>query len=227
MSLAFYASPFENESTNNENKNDSPIARKRNTNNRTQKRTGYNSEKVNSMIASIHNSSINDNDEMGDFNPPAPPQSMGVQNTIIKEGTTTNISSQTNQGTPLFPPHQSQMFTDDGDLNNINGSIQTSEEYYRKMIPNYGETNNNMVNNHVANKNVYNRQYYQPTLSDQTLTSNGDNIMEKLNYMINLLEENHDERTENVTEEVVLYSFLGVFIIFIADSFARVGKYTR
>jgi hypothetical protein len=28
-------------------------------------------------------------------------------------------------------------------------------------------------------------------------------------------------------EEVILYSFLGVFIIFIVDSFARVGKYTR
>ena len=45
--------------------------------------------------------------------------------------------------------------------------------------------------------------------------------------MINLLEERQDERTNNVTEEVVLYSFLGIFIIFIVDSFARVGKYTR
>ena len=45
--------------------------------------------------------------------------------------------------------------------------------------------------------------------------------------MINLLEERQDERTNNVTEEVVLYSFLGIFIIFIVDSFARVGKYVR
>ena len=52
-------------------------------------------------------------------------------------------------------------------------------------------------------------------------------MIEKLNYMINLLEEQKDERTNNVTEEVVLYSFLGIFIIFIVDSFARVGKYTR
>ena len=59
--------------------------------------------------------------------------------------------------------------------------------------------------------------------------SNGrdGDIMEKLNYMINLLEESQDERTGSVTEEVILYSFLGIFIIFIADSFARVGKYTR
>jgi hypothetical protein len=45
--------------------------------------------------------------------------------------------------------------------------------------------------------------------------------------MINLLEEQQDERTNNVTEEVILYSFLGIFIIFLVDSFARVGKYTR
>ena len=45
--------------------------------------------------------------------------------------------------------------------------------------------------------------------------------------MINLLEEQKDEKTNNVTEEVVLYSFLGIFIIFVVDSFARVGKYVR
>jgi hypothetical protein len=28
-------------------------------------------------------------------------------------------------------------------------------------------------------------------------------------------------------EEVVLYSFLGIFIIYIVDSFTRIGKYTR
>jgi len=51
--------------------------------------------------------------------------------------------------------------------------------------------------------------------------------MQKLNYMINLLEEQQDEKTNNVMEEVVLYSFLGIFIIFVVDSFARVGKYVR
>jgi hypothetical protein len=45
--------------------------------------------------------------------------------------------------------------------------------------------------------------------------------------MINLLEEQQDQKTGNVTEEVVLYSFLGVFIIFVIDSFSRVGKYVR
>jgi hypothetical protein len=54
-----------------------------------------------------------------------------------------------------------------------------------------------------------------------------DKLMEKINYMIHLLEEQQLEKTSNITEEFVLYSFLGVFIIFIVDSFARSGKYTR
>ena len=51
--------------------------------------------------------------------------------------------------------------------------------------------------------------------------------MKKLNYLIHLMEENKDEKTQNVTEELVLYMFLGVFTIFVVDSFARAGKYTR
>ena len=54
-----------------------------------------------------------------------------------------------------------------------------------------------------------------------------DVLLQKLNYMIHLLEEQQDEKTNNVTEEVILYSFLGIFIIFVCDSFARVGKYVR
>ena len=45
--------------------------------------------------------------------------------------------------------------------------------------------------------------------------------------MIHLLEEQKNEKTGSVTEELILYSFLGIFIIFIVDSFARVGKYVR
>ena len=54
-----------------------------------------------------------------------------------------------------------------------------------------------------------------------------DDLMKKLNYMIHLLEENKDEKTNNVTEELILYMFLGVFVIFVVDSFAKAGKYTR
>lgn len=63
------------------------------------------------------------------------------------------------------------------------------------------------------------------TVPDQN-HSNGQ-LMEKLNYMIHLLEEQQKEPTQNIMEEFALYGLLGVFMIYIVDSFARVGKYTR
>lgn len=54
-------------------------------------------------------------------------------------------------------------------------------------------------------------------------------IIDKLNFVINLLEDQQDTRTGHVTEDIVLYCFLGIFIIFIVDTFSKgaIGKYTR
>lgn len=52
-------------------------------------------------------------------------------------------------------------------------------------------------------------------------------LLHRMNYMIHLLEEQQEERTEHVVEELILYSFLGIFTIFMVDSFTRVGKYSR
>jgi len=54
-----------------------------------------------------------------------------------------------------------------------------------------------------------------------------DRWMEKINYMIYLLEQQQNEKTNHITEEFVLYTFLGVFIIFVVDAFSRGGKYVR
>lgn len=59
------------------------------------------------------------------------------------------------------------------------------------------------------------------------LTPQNSQLMEKLNYMIRLLEEQQKEPTENIMEEFVLYCLLGVFMIYLVDSFARAGKYIR
>jgi len=84
------------------------------------------------------------------------------------------------------------------------GSV-TSDNYYKQYVP----------------------YYTQMQGSQEEVHTNKDDLMTKLNYMIHLLEEQQDEKTENVTEELVLYLFLGVFVIFVVDSFARAGKYTR
>jgi hypothetical protein len=82
--------------------------------------------------------------------------------------------------------------------------------------------------NEAINNNYYNNYIPYYTKSSNTeIPGSKDELMTKLNYMIHLLEENKDEKTHNVTEELVLYLFLGVFVIFVVDSFAKVGKYTR
>ena len=76
-----------------------------------------------------------------------------------------------------------------------------------------------------------NQPYIQSVFqASDDLTAAGaskDILLEKLDHIISLLETQHDEKTGHVTEELVLYCFLGVFIIFIVDSFARAGKYVR
>jgi hypothetical protein len=66
---------------------------------------------------------------------------------------------------------------------------------------------------------------------DSASTIEGDRtqqiLLEKINYMIYLLEQQKREKNKHTTEEFVLYSFLGVFVIYVADSFARSGRYIR
>jgi hypothetical protein len=211
MSLAMYAAPFNNDNNDVYNdSNDTPIARKRTTtqHNKTQKRVlppDHNSSKVNAVLQSIHNS--NEESELGDYKLIPPPSSAGVENTKIKEGmSNSNYSSATHQE------------NDDIDLNSLKENYmnnQAVEKYYKNLIPNYNQNKNNPQ---IPN-------YNQPEPLEHS--DNYNSLVNKLNYMINLLEEQQDEKTNNVTEEVVLYSFLGIFIIFIVDSFARVGKYVR
>lgn len=75
----------------------------------------------------------------------------------------------------------------------------------------------------------YSNQYvpFFANASENVLHTGRDSLMDKLNYVIHLLEEQKDEKTDHITEEVVLYCFLGVFVIFVTDSFARAGKYAR
>lgn len=77
--------------------------------------------------------------------------------------------------------------------------------------------------------NVYEKKPYYASMGIGKGTGSGssDKVLEKLNYMIHLLEQQQSEKTNYVLEECILYSLLGVFMIYVVDSFARSGKYTR
>tara|TARA_Y100000741_G_scaffold281779_2_gene221565 strand:+ start:4033 stop:4557 length:525 start_codon:yes stop_codon:yes gene_type:complete len=67
-------------------------------------------------------------------------------------------------------------------------------------------------------------KHYNNNVSHPFLNSKDDLMTQKINYMIELLEEQKNEKTQNITEELILYCFLGIFVIFIVDSFVKVGK---
>jgi hypothetical protein len=246
MSLAIYAAPFDD---NNRNDNENLISQKKISHNKTQKRhpkSDIDSKKVNSVLQSIHeNSSDDDEDNLGDYyeNPPPNPMSIGAQRAAIKEGM--QNSQSIDLGTLGAQPNMSNR-TNNYELNSYMtnyGDEKTNEEFYKKYVPNFTA---GLMQNPQQQKQKYSetdigakpymdfmqKKQHQmssmqmPMMSSQSM-GNNDVLIEKLNYMINLLEEKKDEKTNNVTEEVILYSFLGIFIIFVVDGFARVGKYTR
>ena len=71
--------------------------------------------------------------------------------------------------------------------------------------------------------------YYNTNRNNTKSIEDGlsERIMEKLNRMMHILEEQQFEPTKHITEEFILYTFLGVFVIYIVDSFTRAGKYIR
>ena len=79
----------------------------------------------------------------------------------------------------------------------------------------------------------YVSDYYQAPVennyqenTDNLIVSNSE-LLKKLDNILHLLEEQSEEKTNYIIEELILYVFLGVFIIFVIDSFVRVGKYVR
>jgi hypothetical protein len=54
-----------------------------------------------------------------------------------------------------------------------------------------------------------------------------ENLVEKINYMIHLLEEGQEQKTEHIVEEMLLYLGLGIFVIYVLDSFVKIGKYSK
>lgn len=178
-------------------------------NNKTRKQINFqnmqiNDEKVKSVLESIHNKPAEDDDDNYNFNPPSKPVSIGAERK--KEG-------MTNNSLVPVPLDQSDM-----DLQKLETNYMNEDEvkqYYRKIMPGYQELANIKINSNTNSNSNHNSNLSQ------------NSVIDKLNYIINLLEEQQDQKTNNVTEEVILYSFLGIFIIFVVDGFTKVGKYVR
>jgi|UniRef100_A0A6C0KSC0 hypothetical protein len=92
---------------------------------------------------------------------------------------------------------------------NVLGSLNSA----KNSLASYNESYNVGTNNQIES----------PVIFD----NNNNKLLKKLDYIIHLLEEQHNEKTNHITEELILYLFLGLFILFVLDSFARASKYRR
>jgi hypothetical protein len=103
------------------------------------------------------------------------------------------------------------------------------ENFESRTLPEYTQFYNTKVESHqpyIVDHDTSLNHYYNENQSNKK-SSNSDDINNKLNDIIQMLKEQQDYKTEHVTEEIILYSFFGIFIIYLVDSFKRVGKYTR
>ena len=167
--LAMSAAPIDSDNTQTYI-NETPINKKRQNHNKTQKyrqpSSDFDPQKVNSVLQSIHKSLPDDDNELGNYNPkgssvtakhsddfkplnpfefPAKPLSVGGERTKSKEGMTTMDDS-------LVPKP-----ADDEDLKlqELQSAFMNDaqvREYYRKLVPNYSHSNFNRSEN---NKNYY------------------------------------------------------------------------
>lgn len=167
--------------------------------------------RVNDLLNKITSVDNNDDGKMGSFQPLANP------NYQLKKDMDDNTMIMNSRPTYEMPTYAQAS----NSLKDMDSKFFSNTDNSRVLYSNYNKSYEPAVI-----KPFYPVQ--QSSSGNLKVANTGDSkLMEKINYMIHLLEEQQMEKTSNITEEFILYSFLGVFIIFIVDSFARSGKYTR
>ena len=153
-------------------------------------------------ITSVDTQSSDDN-KMGDFKPLSHPS------VNVKKDMDISFNSESK-------PNMNYKANDyvSSIYSSYNKSYDTPNEILNKPYYIHNK-NNNITNINPSNINPSNNHF------------NNDKIMERINYIIHLIEESKLEKTSNITEEFILYTFLGIFVIFVVDSFSRSRRYTR
>jgi hypothetical protein len=162
-----------------------------------------------------------------------------------------------NDGSGLYnyvPPPPLQIFKKEGFVYNSKNKSSSSYENneLEKNNNNYSQNsttvvspfsivgnnnNNNRTDTDSVNLANYSQAYEIPQNTKPYYTKSmgnnnnnalfEDKILDKIQYLTHLMEEMQHEKTTNITEEFILYTMLGVFVIYVVDSFTRIGKYTR
>jgi hypothetical protein len=195
-----------------------------------------------------------DEDNMADFVPPPAPVSAGVEKTKRESRQTMDVYGENDvgteyngteyngteyNGTEKYPqqfPHLATERVNDDDIDDEMNFFQNRD---RGTVPSNGPNIESGGGVDTDQSNEYATPYMMAQgapliegyrIGNKDFSNRGEEVGDlekKINYVINLLEEQQDHESDHIIEELILYCFLGVFIIFIVDSFARASKYTR
>jgi len=165
---------------------------------------------VNSILNRI--TSFSNDDRLGDFNPMPYPPAINMINSekIIPAERAIEVEEN-----PLMPSTRAPAPTKNANI------------YYKPAEP--------ASANYTNYKQAYGKEglvgnrepYYSKMGISGSKGASSDKMMDRINYMTQMLESLQMEKTNHVAEEFVLYTLLGVFMIYIVDGFSKGGKYIR
>jgi transcription initiation factor TFIID subunit TAF12 len=233
MSLAQYASPYNDESEVDNNKNQKNQSGK--------KMSAATSSSLSS--SSLRKTIKRPLQQQSQQSQSQQPQSQQPQSRVSDFMNKLNSHATTSTTSYIGDDDGGSPYGPYGDSEDLADYIPTTDQQQQQQQQQMNTPSNDNNNDNAVTKenfmdlpSSYAKQYYQQYIPHgqsafKTVSENAppqkDELLEKMNHIIHMLEEQQDEKTGNVTEELILYCFLGVFVIFVVDSFARAGKYVR
>ena len=154
-----------------------------------------------------NNLTNNESDDLEDFNPPSHPAIQEPKKIVKENFTFDKIKSE------LLDNQQ-----EDELQNQQQNDNPVNKENFQQLPSNNLQQYYEKYNAYLNSENNYNKQY---------MSVSNEELLKKIDNILFLLEEQRETRTNYVTEELILYVFLGIFVIYLVDSFVKVGKYIR
>lgn len=144
------------------------------------------------------------------------------------------MDDEDDEGLVNFNPHSNPELIQKGTRGNEADALKPVQHVLHKESE--SETNENGFESNPymllsKKESQYIKPMHQPIQKQPNSHEKRDKSIEemerKLNYLIKLMEKKKSQNTQYITEEIVLYAFFGVFMIYVVDSFTKVGKYVR
>lgn len=183
---------------------------------------------VQNIMKTMTDFDFSDSDGTGlaDFRPPPLPQ---IARPVISTGSTKEgMSNNVRVTDPGSAEYRASNESSSYDSNNFSGKVEESKSL--GMYTNYKSAHDAkrspdpmFLQNAFGTGSGERMTKYAMTNS----SGSSDKLMEKLNHLVYMLEEQKNERTNNVMQEVILFAYIGIFTIFVCDTFVRIGKTLR